>query len=425
MNIATSLMRNGRWMDETNENPCTSDEAAAFPLRNVTSRAELGQALLHLAWHRSGDRRRLVFGWVESLPPCFPPMRGHPHRDFRVSRRGPWLHVGRFPMSRDSAEAWFEEAAGSHLALPAHPDEPSRGDGALVEAPVFVREPEFGGTSNALWFPFLPKTQGTVIARGLFGEMDGDIAPDVASAASWLTENLFFDLQIHSEFLGGLFMTASQPVVRDVGSVRATRDGSDVELVRIRRWPGTDLAGHRLLAIERRVLGFGMPDEQPVTGPLLEVVASARQDRTAAAVLHPQHGLCWFREPSPWLRTIVSDVRLVGGRRRIIQETDGQGRIVRDYEVDRFGPLGLSSIFGETPDETSPSAREGRAANGRSEAAAAESLGLQWFDDEERAQAAVRRIELLPVWWTRCLARGGDPLELHRAEIADGRVASL
>ena len=33
--------------------------------------------------------------------------------------------------------------------------------------------------------------------------------------------------------------------------------------------------------------------------------------------------------------------------------------------------------------------------------------------------------ELLAVWWTRCLARGGDPLELHRAEIADGRVASL
>ena len=33
--------------------------------------------------------------------------------------------------------------------------------------------------------------------------------------------------------------------------------------------------------------------------------------------------------------------------------------------------------------------------------------------------------ELLPVWWTRCLARGGDPLELHRADVADGRVASL
>ncbi len=28
-----------------------------------------------------------------------------------------------------------------------------------------------------------------------------------------------------------------------------------------------------------------------------------------------------------------------------------------------------------------------------------------------------RGIELLPVWWTRCLARCGDPLELHRAEI--------
>jgi len=32
--------------------------------------------------------------------------------------------------------------------------------------------------------------------------------------------------------------------------------------------------------------------------------------------------------------------------------------------------------------------------------------------------------ELLPVWWTVTLAHGGDPLELHRAAIADGRVAT-
>jgi hypothetical protein len=33
--------------------------------------------------------------------------------------------------------------------------------------------------------------------------------------------------------------------------------------------------------------------------------------------------------------------------------------------------------------------------------------------------------ELLLVWWTLSLARGGDPLELYRADVADGRVASL
>ena len=42
-----------------------------------------------------------------------------------------------------------------------------------------------------------------------------------------------------------------------------------------------------------------------------------------------------------------------------------------------------------------------------------------------RARPEVEAPELLPVWWTRSSARGGDPLELHRAEIADGRVASL
>jgi hypothetical protein len=33
--------------------------------------------------------------------------------------------------------------------------------------------------------------------------------------------------------------------------------------------------------------------------------------------------------------------------------------------------------------------------------------------------------ELLPVSWTRTLSRAGHPLELHRADIADGRVAPL
>ena len=31
--------------------------------------------------------------------------------------------------------------------------------------------------------------------------------------------------------------------------------------------------------------------------------------------------------------------------------------------------------------------------------------------------------ELLPVWWTPPLSRHGDPLEFHRADIANGRVA--
>ena len=44
---------------------------------------------------------------------------------------------------------------------------------------------------------------------------------------------------------------------------------------------------------------------------------------------------------------------------------------------------------------------------------------------EVTPQRLKRLCELLPVWWTRSSARGGDPLELHRAEIADGRVASL
>ena len=40
------------------------------------------------------------------------------------------------------------------------------------------------------------------------------------------------------------------------------------------------------------------------------------------------------------------------------------------------------------------------------------------------AASLLKKGELLPVWWTHSLARVGHPLELHGAEIADGRVPS-
>ena len=46
-------------------------------------------------------------------------------------------------------------------------------------------------------------------------------------------------------------------------------------------------------------------------------------------------------------------------------------------------------------------------------------LAQQYDVHANQITAWKAQLELLPVWWTRRLTRGGDPLELHGAEIAD------
>jgi hypothetical protein len=295
-------------------------------------------------------------------------------------------------MTHPEAHAWFAAAADGRVRLPAHPNLSSRGDGAEVEVSQLVREPEGEEVSTALFLPFLPKTQATVVAKGLFGTIASQVAEDIRAASRWLADNLFFDLQNHAQYQGGVFLTKCQAVIRDVDVYRATREGADVELVRIRRWPGTDLAGHRLFAVERRALGSGKPNEQPVTGSLLEVVASPRQDRTAAAILHPEHGICWFHGPMPWLRSIIMDVSLHGETRRVVQDVNERGAPLRHFEVRRLHRPSLTSLLGDAPDHGSPAAREAKADAGRRETAVAETLGLRWFDDQDAAQAAIRDV---------------------------------
>jgi hypothetical protein len=351
------------------------------------------KALVHLAWYRDGKERHLVFGWIEVFPDCFPPMRGHSHLDFRSKRRGPCLHVARFPMSAVDAREWYNQAKNGHVYLPSHPDKVSPGDGAPIATSILRPEPEEDGESNAIQLVFLPAMQGTVIARGLFGDVPPQIMKEirVPTSRSWLIHNLFFDLNVHQEYLGGIFLVCSQPVVRDVASLRSVAGGHELALVRIRRWPGKNLSGHRLMAVERRTLGYSTPQEQPAESQLLRVVHAKKQELTAAAIMHPQYGVCWLQEPTPWLRTIVTNMSFASEKRRIIQEMDGAGSASRYYDVQRYENA-FSMVSGDVPDERSPSLQWGKAEANRRQSALATSLGLRWFDDPTVAQEAVRKI---------------------------------
>ncbi len=354
------------------------------------------RAVIHLAWCLADETRRLIFGGAEILQPCFPPIRGHPFRSLRGKQGAPSLYVARFPMSATEAECWFETAAKGDLRLPHHPDRQTAGDGQPLVSGPFRREPENGSQSSARDLPFLPAVHGVMAASGLFSTEDPAFPAEIAkeSQAAWLRENMFIDLAEHPEFMGSLIMVRHPPVVRDVGSHLGFNDGREVERVRIRRWPGTDLAGYKVLAVEQRSLGLGVPRELTADRPVMELDWNGKSDKTALVVMHPVSGLAWWREPLGFLRSIQMNLDLIRETRRIVQSVDAEGKVRQHYDVRwrGSGDAPLVSVVGEHTDGQDLSSRVWRAEARRNQLRMAASLGLRWFDDADAAQRAIREI---------------------------------
>ena len=374
----------------------TSFDSELVAARGWFGRDKPPQALVHLAWCVAGGVRRLVFGWVEILPACFPPMRGHPFHAQRGKGDAPSFFVARFPMSAPDAEAWFEAAADGDLRLPSHPDKSTTGDGQPLAGPPFRREPENGTDSSSLDLPFLPSVHGMMRVRGLYGGQDPDFASVVTAAGpnSWLKANLFLDLETHTEYLGGLFLAKHPRAVRDVNCHLSHPGGRELELVRIRHWPGVGLQGHRLLAIEQRPLGFGIPQDIAAEDGLVGIDWNGTCDRTALSLMHSEDGVAWWLQPTGFLRSIQTNIDFIRETRRVAQAMDSSGNVTKSYNVswrDAQSPLGLS-LVGEQTDMEAPANRSWGAERRRERIRLAAKLGLRWLDDSDAAQEAIRAI---------------------------------
>jgi hypothetical protein len=268
-------------------------------------------------------------------------MPGHPYRSMREMGDAVSLYVARFPMSAVDAETWFEAAAGGDLRLPSHPDRPTPGDGKRLAGPPFRREPENGTESSSHDLSFLPSVHGMMRVRGLYGAHDPAFASTLTAPApnAWLKANMFIDLDSHREYVGGLFLARHPRAVRDVSCHLSYPGGREVELVSIRHWPGVGLEGHRVLAIEQRPLGFGMPREITVEDGLVEIDWNGACDRIALSLIHPEDGVAWWLEPTGFLRSIQTNIDFIYPTRAALLGIQ-RGRAVFGSVRFRRGPPG-------------------------------------------------------------------------------------
>lgn len=354
-------------------------------------------ALVHLAWALQGKRRHLIFGWVEIFPPGYPDQSGHPYIPMDEEPiPGVRLYVGRFPMSQSDAEKLYQDVAQGTMTLPAHPAKPSAGDTQPVTTGLMEAEPP--GIQNecvAMGLPFVPAVHGGLHVSGLFGIPELDVRRAVLQpdAEKWLSENLCFPIDEYPEYIGAMLRVRHDPVIRTVEQhLSPQEDGTDDEVIRISTWPGADISGCEILAVEQRPFGIGAVIREKLTGPVHVLRWKHRIEHTGIAIIHPRDGLCWWREPLPYIRSIRLGVTPIG-RRKLI-ELRGQDGTVKDrYEVQEgAGALASQSIIGEQPNPGAIFSRYYSARQMRDQRKLRKSLGFRWFDDADKAAKDVRAL---------------------------------
>ncbi|MGH7814874.1 MAG: VPA1262 family N-terminal domain-containing protein [Candidatus Binataceae bacterium] len=351
------------------------------------------RALVHLAWRRYKEERRLIFGWVELLPAAMPYLRGHPFVAHRVKgTEQTYVYVARFPMTADAAEHWYEVAKAGALKLPVHPDKTTAGDNSLLLAPPKILEPEGGGESMAMELPFLPASHGAVYVRGLFPDAPEDSHSELedAETAEWLADQLFFDLRDHRLYLGSLLHTRYSSRLRAVERHLEPRTDGDDEVIRLTTWPGADMKGAEIFAIERRPLGFSELVRLTITESVLRLPWSRRVVHTGLAIIHPEDGLCWWSDIGSFVRTIFFGGEIGESRLQVVIE----GKTRERFDVTRRIPLhsGGSMVIGETPRPFSVPALHVRDQSAQERRRISDRLGVRWFDDPLTAANHIRAL---------------------------------
>lgn len=360
-------------------------------MATVLAKTYAQQALAHLAWRRNqSGERRLIFGFLEILPAAMPAMRGHPFKSHEVrSAERTYVYVARFPMSANDGERWYDQAVAGTLRLPRHPDKSSAGDGCVLASSPTLAEPEGGGESMSMELPFLPARQGLAYVRGLFpsgAEVDHFELQD-EKTAEWLAGELSFDLRDSSSYLGALLRVRYGRRLRAVERHLVPRPDGDDELVRLTTWPGEDITGAEIIAVEHRPLGWSEIRRIPIDNPVMRIAWPRRVGQTGLAIYHPEDGLCWWSDVSPFVRAIGLNIEMPGLRRRVVVE----GKTKEVYEVTERVPIrDAPVVVGELQDPLSVSARFTKAKISRERREISARLGVQWFDDPATAASAIR-----------------------------------
>lgn len=365
--------------------------------RATASAAQWKHGVIHLVWWRSGNVRKLIFGWVELLPAGAPMPANHPFLRKRLSGASEsFVQVARFPMDADTALQRFEEATAGALALPTHPLQPTRGDGAQVLFGPVDEEPNGDDWIVADELPFLPRIHGLAEVRGLHGKLDADVEADTSTNdfEQWFRNHMFFSLREHPEFRGSLLCVRYDPVVRWVDNRLVDLSAVDeVELYRVSTWPSASTDGLKLSVTQQRPYGITRPRTHQIVRPgaPTRIQWHGKIAETASEIVDRDGVVRWRSGYTPFLRQIGMEGSFTVGTEVI--EVRENGKVIDSFsKSNSLVSSGGSGFVGEAlkPGSFQVSASVARVKREERERLAR--YAPTWLEEEQHAANLVRAI---------------------------------
>ncbi len=277
-----------------------------------------------MAWYRSDQARFLMFGFVELYPTEFPPPSETLEKNLPIRRLGRrnYLYVKRSCMSAQAAVDWYLRSIGGTVELPGEVD--SKGKTKLLATAAFVQEPQWPHLITASdMIPFVPQFWQAPRVHHL---LQPDLLAEAQAAASdtegrnWLSEQMFVDFEAYTELLGSLHLVAPDPILRAVDHRLSTKNPKqEASVLRFHPRSGKNIAGLRVVLIDRRQTGVGDFMEAEVTSIEMEVPHPPGTTGEIEMVLRNQDGslLSWSK-PTGFMQSVGVNVIIPGPRRKII-----------------------------------------------------------------------------------------------------------
>ena len=345
------------------------------------------EAIVHLAWFFDDQNRHLLFGMVELRPIEFPDAVGCPPQRHRVdSRSRKYLYYRRFVLPASKALEWYSDAArGRPVTLPFDPTNPTPGDRSVLNAGPFDHEPPWPQfvTSNEL--PFAPDWTTGARTQSLFPK---DPLPSEITALIQLEKSraklqdwLIFDLvDTYHEYQGSMCVVAPNPIFRSIEKTHLDPPHPDsAETVAYKLVPrqGQRLTGLRLAIDNERICGRMAPVARTFTNQAIAVLDFPTQIyKEGRSVTHSQHGLLYWHQPTPLMRSMRIRMEVSGRSKRVQVPAAGRRRPAETYDVSEVSDV-IERVVGEGHQGSIPRIMD--ATSRRFRRQSAKSHDQEWF----------------------------------------------
>ncbi|GEM_PF-1300469 len=355
-------------MSELNSPPMLLDE-------------DYGEALVHAVWLVKGDRRILVFGFIELFAVEQPPVDVINEQWVKsAGSKGFRLFFSRIRMIATEAVALYSNAiSGKGLFLPVKGDS---GEPALMELPRCLAEPRWPNLSLTMGAPYLPYGVQPrchhLLPESIGSELRGVLSSD--DDISWIEDRFFFSLADYDELIGSFHILAHNPLYRGMSvKLRRTDDGVESVAYKIELRHQQSLEGVTLYQIEKRLDDYAGFQARELTEKSFALPLSGVADEVEHVVYCKKRGMLDKSNPCGFMRQISFSLGLHSQKASIAVPGKG-GAIDETYIVDKVS-YDRNSVIGESevPDAMRLYSSKKQVRKLKRQA---EELGQQWFENE-------------------------------------------